>query len=81
MTDNHLYVPSVDNQKDNMRTIQKYVQQYQTSVTRSSKILLSTVSNAAERSNNSNITETFVVIDFFTITNLTLLPIRDFQVT
>ena len=33
MTNNHLYVLSVDNQQENMRTISKYVQQYQTSVT------------------------------------------------
>lgn len=83
MTDNHLYVLSVDNQQENMRTISKYVQQYQTSVTIGLVWYYGqlAVLNAAERTNSSNNTETFVVIDFFTITNLTLLLIRDFQVT
>lgn len=64
MADNHLYVSSVDDQKDKMRTIPRHVQQYQTSVT----IVLVKYYGLlyqmrAERFNSSNITEHLLSMD------------------
>ena len=64
MNDNHLYVPSADDLKDKMRTIPRHVQQSPNLCdNRYRKILWSTVSNAAERSNSSNITEYWLWMD------------------
>ena len=56
VTDNHLYVPFVDDQKDKMRTIPRHVQQYQTSVT-IGLVRYYGLMNAVDKSNSRNITE------------------------